>query len=111
MFDLDELVKATNGFSCMLKVRKGGFGSVYRAFFCSTGSWSSSLLSASTITASRDFWRNLRLQTTWTSRGLLNLTCLSVTDMMKGKTPEDIHEKFNIKNDFTAEEEEEVMRE
>jgi len=31
--------------------------------------------------------------------------------MMKGKTPEDIHEKFNIKNDFTAEEEEEVMRE
>ncbi|CAD6250481.1 unnamed protein product [Miscanthus lutarioriparius] len=60
MFDLDELVKATNGFSCMLKVRKGGFGSVYRAF-CSTGSRSSSLLSASTITAFRDFWRNLRL--------------------------------------------------
>jgi len=49
-----------------------------------------------------------RLQTTWTSRGLLNLTCLSVTDMMKGKTPEDNREKF--KNDFTAEEVEEVMR-
>jgi len=26
--------------------------------------------------------------------------------MMKGKTPEDIHEKFNIKNDFTKEEDE-----
>jgi hypothetical protein len=51
-----------------------------------------------------------RLQTTWTSRGLLNLTCLSITDMMKWKNPEDIREKFNIKNDFTAEEEEEVMR-
>jgi hypothetical protein len=31
--------------------------------------------------------------------------------MMKGETLEDIPKKFNIKNDFTTEEEEEVMRE
>jgi hypothetical protein len=30
--------------------------------------------------------------------------------MMKGKTPEDNREKFNIKNDFTVEEVEEAMR-
>lgn len=31
--------------------------------------------------------------------------------MIKGKTPEEIRTTFNIKNDFTAEEEEEVRRE
>jgi S-phase kinase-associated protein 1 len=43
-------------------------------------------------------------------KGLLNMTCLSVTDMMKGKTQEYKREKFNMKNNYTAEEEEEVMR-
>ncbi|KAL6213085.1 hypothetical protein ACLB2K_012532 [Fragaria x ananassa] len=43
--------------------------------------------------------------------GLLDLTCQAVADMIKGKTPEQIRETFNIKNDFTPEEEEEVRRE
>ncbi|XP_068342140.1 SKP1-like protein 1A [Pyrus communis] len=42
---------------------------------------------------------------------LLDLTCQTVADMIKGKTPEDIRKTFNIKNDFTPEEEEEVRRE
>ncbi|XP_047959829.1 SKP1-like protein 1A [Salvia hispanica] len=42
---------------------------------------------------------------------LLDLTCQTVADMIKGKTPEEIRKTFNIKNDFTAEEEEEVRRE
>ncbi|CAM8938350.1 unnamed protein product [Rhodiola kirilowii] len=44
-------------------------------------------------------------------KGLLDLTCQTVADMMKGKNPEDIRKIFNIKNDFTPEEEEEVRRE
>ncbi|GMI66084.1 ARABIDOPSIS SKP1 HOMOLOGUE 1, UFO INTERACTING PROTEIN 1, S phase kinase-associated protein 1 [Hibiscus trionum] len=44
-------------------------------------------------------------------KGLLDLTCQTVADMIKGKTPEDIRKTFNIKNDFTPEEEEEVRRE
>ncbi|XP_026385081.1 SKP1-like protein 1B [Papaver somniferum] len=39
------------------------------------------------------------------------LTCQTVADMIKGKTPEEIRKTFNIKNDFTPEEEEEVRRE
>ncbi|KAI3851583.1 hypothetical protein MKX03_020754 [Papaver bracteatum] len=42
---------------------------------------------------------------------LLDLTCQTVADMIKGKTPEDIRKTFNIENDFTPEEEEEVRRE
>ncbi|XP_057794887.1 SKP1-like protein 1A [Salvia miltiorrhiza] len=42
---------------------------------------------------------------------LLDLTCQTVADMIKGKTPEEIRKTFNIKNDFTPEEEEEVRRE
>jgi len=44
-------------------------------------------------------------------KNLLDLTCQSVADMIKGKTPEEIRKTFNIKNDFTPEEEEEVRRE
>ena len=44
-------------------------------------------------------------------KGLLDLTCMTVANMMKGKTPEEIRKTFNIKNDFTAEEEEEVRKE
>ncbi|XP_058070335.1 SKP1-like protein 1A [Magnolia sinica] len=42
---------------------------------------------------------------------LLDLTCQTMADMIKGKTPEEIRQIFNIKNDFTPEEEEEVRRE
>lgn len=44
-------------------------------------------------------------------KALLDLTCQTVADMIKGKTPEEIRSTFNIKNDFTPEEEEEVRRE
>lgn len=38
-------------------------------------------------------------------------SCLTVANMIKGKTPEEIRKTFNIPNDFTPEEEEEVRRE
>ncbi|XP_030464830.1 SKP1-like protein 1B [Syzygium oleosum] len=44
-------------------------------------------------------------------KSLLDLTCQTVADMIKGKTPEEIRKTFSIKNDFTPEEEEEVRRE
>jgi S-phase kinase-associated protein 1 len=42
---------------------------------------------------------------------LLDLACATVAGMIKGKTPEEIRTQFNITNDFTPEEEEEVRRE
>ncbi|GJR69683.1 reverse transcriptase domain-containing protein [Tanacetum coccineum] len=42
-------------------------------------------------------------------KNLLDFTCQTVADMIKGKTPEEIHKTFNIKNDFTPEEEEEIL--
>ncbi|PWZ32822.1 SKP1-like protein 1B [Zea mays] len=44
-------------------------------------------------------------------KGLLDLTCQTVADMFKDKSPEEIRRTFNIKNDFTKEEEEEIRRE
>uniref|UniRef100_A0A8B9W321 S-phase kinase-associated protein 1 n=1 Tax=Bos mutus grunniens TaxID=30521 RepID=A0A8B9W321_BOSMU len=38
-------------------------------------------------------------------KGLLDVTCKTVANMIKGKTPEEIRKTFNIKNDFTEEEE------
>ena len=42
------------------------------------------------------------------SHGLLDVTCKTVANMIKGKTPEEIRKTFNIKNDFTPSEEEQV---
>uniref|UniRef100_A0A8D0HTU9 S-phase kinase-associated protein 1 n=2 Tax=Sus scrofa TaxID=9823 RepID=A0A8D0HTU9_PIG len=36
-------------------------------------------------------------------KGLLDVTCKTVANMIKGKTPEEIRKTFNIKNDFTEE--------
>ncbi|KAJ1983024.1 hypothetical protein H4R33_004922 [Dimargaris cristalligena] len=42
---------------------------------------------------------------------LLDLTCLTVANMIKGKMPDEIRRTFNVKNDFTPEEEEAVRKE
>ncbi|KRX17396.1 S-phase kinase-associated protein 1 [Trichinella nelsoni] len=44
-------------------------------------------------------------------KSLLDIACLSVAKMMKGKSAEEIRRTFNIKNDFTPEEEEQIRRE
>ncbi|KAH7702272.1 S-phase kinase-associated protein 1 [Aphelenchoides avenae] len=44
-------------------------------------------------------------------RGLLDVTCKTVANMIKGKSPEEIRRTFNIKNDFTPEEEEQIRKE
>jgi S-phase kinase-associated protein 1 len=42
---------------------------------------------------------------------LLDLTCAAVASMIKGKTPQEIRETFNIANDFSPEEEAQVREE
>lgn len=42
---------------------------------------------------------------------LLDLICKTIANMIKGKSPEEIRKTFNIKNDFTPEEEEAVRKE
>ncbi|XP_069146132.1 SKP1-like protein 11 [Solanum lycopersicum] len=44
-------------------------------------------------------------------KSMLDLTCQTVADMIKEKTPEEIYKTFNIENDFTPEEEEKIKRE
>lgn len=44
-------------------------------------------------------------------KGLLDVTCKTVANMIKGKMPEEIRKTFNIKNDFTPEEEEQIRKE
>jgi len=42
---------------------------------------------------------------------LLDVSCKTVANMIKGKTPDEIRRTFNIKNEFTPEEEEAIRRE
>ncbi|PAA54774.1 hypothetical protein BOX15_Mlig014611g3, partial [Macrostomum lignano] len=44
-------------------------------------------------------------------KGLLDVACKTVANMIKGKSPEEIRKTFNIKCDFTAEELEQVRKE
>ena len=42
---------------------------------------------------------------------LLDLSCATVASMIKGRTPQEIRETFNITNDFSPEEEAQVREE
>ncbi|XP_014211359.1 S-phase kinase-associated protein 1 [Copidosoma floridanum] len=44
-------------------------------------------------------------------KGLLDTSCKTVANMIKGKTPEEIRKTFNIRNDFSPAEEEQVRKE
>lgn len=44
-------------------------------------------------------------------QSMLDVTCKTVANMIKGKTPEEIRKTFNIVNDFTPEEEEAIKKE
>jgi len=44
-------------------------------------------------------------------KSLLMLMCAKVASLMKGKTPDQIRKTFNIRNDYSPEEEEEVRKE
>ncbi|KAL9900153.1 S-phase kinase-associated protein 1-like [Glossina fuscipes] len=40
---------------------------------------------------------------------LLDIACKTIANMIKGKTPADIRQTFNIKNDFTAAEKRDIL--
>ncbi|KAG5616175.1 hypothetical protein H5410_015999 [Solanum commersonii] len=42
---------------------------------------------------------------------ILDMMCQEVADIIKGKTPKEMRKEFDIKNDFTPEEEEEIRKE
>lgn len=44
-------------------------------------------------------------------KNLLDIGCTAVANIMKGKSPEELRKTFNVKNDFTPEEMEQVRRE
>jgi len=44
-------------------------------------------------------------------KGLLDVGCKTVANMIKGKTPEEIRKMFNIKDDLTEEEKEQIRKE
>lgn len=44
-------------------------------------------------------------------KNLLDISCTAVANIMKGKTPEELRNTFNIKDDFTPEEMEKLKRE
>ena len=44
-------------------------------------------------------------------KGLLEVTCKTVANMIKGMTTEEIRKTLNIQNDFTPEEEEQIRKE
>ncbi|GMS88634.1 hypothetical protein PENTCL1PPCAC_10809 [Pristionchus entomophagus] len=44
-------------------------------------------------------------------QALLDLTCKTVANMIKGKSSDEIRQTFNIPNDFTPEEEEQIRKE
>ena len=62
------------------------------------------------ISAYKDF-RFVQVANYLDIKNMLDLTCQSVANIMRGMTPEEIRKTFNIKNDFSPKEEEEIRRE
>ncbi|XP_030538697.1 SKP1-like protein 1B [Rhodamnia argentea] len=61
------------------------------------------------VKVDRDTLRDLVLAAKYPEiKGLLDLTCQTVADMIKGKTPEQVAKMFNIKNDSASEERGEI---
>jgi len=44
-------------------------------------------------------------------KGLLDVACKAVANQLRGKSPEEIRQIFNIKTDFTPEEDEQIKKE
>jgi S-phase kinase-associated protein 1 len=44
-------------------------------------------------------------------KGLVDVTCKTIANMVKGKTPEELRKTFYIKNDFSEKEEEQIRKE
>lgn len=102
---LFEMILAANYLDVKVREIKEGFFVFFVSDFFLLFS-SSSLYRLLTSGGEKTKKRNKNLP-----KPLLNLTCLTVANMIKGKTPEEIRKTFNIPNDFTPEEEEEVRRE
>jgi len=67
--------------------------------------------SLSFITSALDYLKTTQASNYMDIQPLLDLTCKTVASMIKGKSPEQIRADFNIKSDFTPEEEAEVRSE
>ena len=65
--------------------------------------WCSSLTAADTVIA-------FQAANFLDIKGLLDLTCQAMADMIKGRSPEEIRKTFDMMNDFSPEEEEEIIR-
>ncbi|XP_004965640.1 SKP1-like protein 1A [Setaria italica] len=64
------------------------------------------------VDVDKDTLYNLLLASNYLEvKGLLDLTCQKVADMIKGKMPDQIRQTFGIKNDFSPEEDEEIRKE
>ena len=74
---------------------------------CGVSEWDNTF-----VTVEQDFLFELILAANYLDiKSLLDLTCAKVASMIKGKSPEEIRKQFNIVNDFTPEEEAQIMEE
>jgi len=78
----------------------------------STNGHSNDLTPPAPSSAHQEFLFKLLLAANYLNiKSLLTLTCAKLASLIKGRTPTQIRTIFNIKNDYTAAEEEEVRKE